>query len=82
MDSHLVTANGHLLAFFPPDRARAVRDLLARVKIIGDYGGRDSHTAMSMADVIAETERLSGLCSYTFTRQISASLHLSTAAVS
>ncbi len=57
----ITTANGHLLAFFPPDRARAVRDLLARVKIIGDYGARDSHTAMSMADVIAEAERLGGL---------------------
>ncbi|MCG3193083.1 MAG: hypothetical protein DIJKHBIC_02332 [Thermoanaerobaculia bacterium] len=58
----ITTAHGHLLGYFPPERVRAVRDLLATLRIEGEYGSRDSHTAMSMADVIDHVERLGGLC--------------------
>jgi ABC-type branched-subunit amino acid transport system ATPase component len=58
----ITTANGHLLAYFPPDKPERVRDLLAVIKIQGNYGDRDSHTAMSMPDVMTEVERLKGIC--------------------
>lgn len=58
----ITTANGHLLAYFPPEKAERLRDLLGRIDIRGDYGERDSHTAMSMPDVIGETGRLGGIC--------------------
>src|SRR5437879_5786893 len=57
----ITTANGHLLAYFPPEHIERVRDLLARINIVGNHGDRDSHTAMSMASVIAEVERLGGI---------------------
>jgi len=57
----ITTANGHLLAYFPPDKLASVRDLLARIGIVGEYGNRDSHTTLSMASVIGEVERLGGV---------------------
>jgi PHP family Zn ribbon phosphoesterase len=56
------TANGHVLVYFAPEQADAVRDLLARVEIEGARGGRQSHTRKSMADVIIEAGRLNGIC--------------------
>lgn len=57
----VTTANGHLLAYFPPDHPEYVRDLLAVVKIEGKLGTKESHSAMSMASVITEVERLGGI---------------------
>jgi hypothetical protein len=59
--AEISTANGHVLAYFAPESASRLRDLLAFIRIVGDPGARDSHTTMSMADVIAQTERLGGL---------------------
>jgi hypothetical protein len=58
----ITTAHGHLLAYFAPNEAANVRNLLGRINIIGKLGDQDAHTAMSMADVIKEVERLSGIC--------------------
>jgi hypothetical protein len=57
----VTTAHGHLLAYFPPERMTSVRDLLARIKLVGQPGGRDSHTEMSMTTVIHEIEDLGGV---------------------
>src|ERR1700730_15363536 len=43
----LSTGNGHLLAYFALERASSVRDLLARIKLIGNPGEKESHTQMS-----------------------------------
>lgn len=58
----ITTANGHVLAYFAPADAANVRNLLAKINIAGTSGEQDAHTAMSMADVIRETERLGGIC--------------------
>lgn len=58
----ITTANGHLLAYFPPEKPGHIRDLLSRIEIVGTPGEQDSHTKKSMADVIHEVERLGGLC--------------------
>lgn len=58
----ITTANGHLLVYFAPERADGVTKLLARINLVGQQGARDSHTTASMADVMAEAEKLGGLC--------------------
>ena len=58
----ITTANGHLLVYFAPDAVAAVRDLLAIIQITGNPGARDTHTTMSMANVITQSERLGGIC--------------------
>lgn len=55
------TANGHLLVYFPPDKAENVRNLLAGLEIVGKFGERDSHTAMSMTNVISKVEKFGGI---------------------
>jgi hypothetical protein len=55
------TAHGHLLAYFAPDKLQSVRGLLGQLNILGEWGGRDSHTAMSMADVVARVDALDGI---------------------
>lgn len=60
--AEITTANGHLLVYFRPEQPEAVRDLLARINVVGKPGDRDSHTAMSMANVMHEVERLGGVC--------------------
>ena len=54
-------SNGHVLAYFPPERMDRVRDLLARIGIVGEYGDRESHTTKSIAEVVVEAERLGGI---------------------
>jgi len=54
-------AKTHLLAYFPPESAGSVRDLLARINVVGQPGERDSHTQMSMATVVHEIETLGGV---------------------
>ncbi len=55
------TAHGHLLAYFAPDKIQSVRSLLGQLNIVGQWGSRDSHTTMSMADVIARVDALGGI---------------------
>ena len=57
----ITTANGHLLVYFAPEKAENVRDLLARINLVGRRGERDTHTSMSMADVLREVDGLGGV---------------------
>lgn len=57
----ITTANGHLLAYFAPERAGEVTRLLARLDLVGEPGDQNTHTAKSMADVLAEVEKLGGI---------------------
>ncbi len=57
----VTTAHGHLLVFFAPDRLGDLTKLLARLDLVGDMGAEDTRTAKSMADTIAEAERLGGI---------------------
>ncbi len=58
----ITTAHGHLLVYFSPIKAANVRNLLAKINVVGNLGDQNSHTAMSMADVIKEAELLGGIC--------------------
>jgi hypothetical protein len=58
----ITTANGHLLVYFAPSEAKNVRNFLGRIDVVGQFGDRESHSAMSMADVIKEAEALGGVC--------------------
>jgi PHP family Zn ribbon phosphoesterase len=57
----ITTAHGHLLAYFSPAQAEHVGKLMAKIDLRGEMGAQDSHTSMSMADVIREVERPGGL---------------------
>lgn len=57
----VTTAHGHLLAYFAPAQASHMGRLMAKIDLRGEMGAQDSHTAMSMADVIREVERLGGV---------------------
>lgn len=58
----VTTSHGHLLAYFDPKNAADVRNLLGKINIVGRLGDQNSHTAMSMADVIKQVELLGGVC--------------------
>src|SRR6266446_6100266 len=58
----ITTAHGHLLVYFAPSEGDRVRDLLARIEIVGRPGSATSHTRKSMADVIIEAGTLGGIC--------------------
>ena len=58
----ITTANGHLLVYFAPHQAANIRNLLAKINIIGNLGDQQSHTTRSMADVLKESELLGGVC--------------------
>lgn len=58
----ITTAHGHLLAYFSPAQYDHVTKLMAKIDLRGEMGAQDSHTSMSMADVIREAERLGGIC--------------------
>lgn len=58
----ITTSHGHLLAYFAPDQAARVRNLLAKINLQGEPGEKNTHTAMSMADVIKEAEAQGGVC--------------------
>jgi predicted metal-dependent phosphoesterase TrpH len=58
----ITTSHGHLLAYFAPEQAARVRNLLAKINLQGDFGEQNTHTAMSMADVIKEVEAQGGVC--------------------
>lgn len=58
----VTTGHGHLLAYFAPDRAADLAKFLSRLDLIGEKGADNTRTAKSMADTIAEAERLAGIC--------------------
>lgn len=55
------TAHGHVLIYFAPENVGALHDFIGRIGIVGRRGGRDSHTTMSMTDVIRVAEQLKGV---------------------
>ncbi len=58
----VTTAHGHLLTYFAPDRVADLKKFLARLDLVGEMGADSTHTKKSMADTIAEAERLGGIC--------------------
>ena len=58
----VTTAHGHLLAYFAPDQIADLSKFLSRLDLIGDMGDDNTRTAKSMADTIAEAEKLGGIC--------------------
>ncbi|MDZ4817477.1 MAG: hypothetical protein SGJ20_00735 [Planctomycetota bacterium] len=58
----VTTAHGHLLAYFAPERIADFAKFLSRLDLVGDLGNENTRTAKSMADAIAEAEKLGGLC--------------------
>jgi len=58
----VTTSHGHLLAYFAPDRVDDLSRFLIRLDLIGDMGAENTRTAKSMADTIAEADRLGGIC--------------------
>lgn len=58
----VTTAHGHLLAYFAPDRVSDLQKFLSRLDLVGQKGAENTRTAKSMADTIAEAERLGGIC--------------------
>ncbi|WP_295438505.1 TrlF family AAA-like ATPase [uncultured Thiodictyon sp.] len=57
----ITTAHGHLLAYFAPDNIDALTKVLSRLDLIGEMGAENTRTAKSMADSIAEVEKLGGI---------------------
>jgi hypothetical protein len=58
----VTTAHGHLLAYFAPERTADLTKLISRLDLIGEMGDENTRTAKSMADTIAEAEKLGGIC--------------------
>ncbi|MBT3194051.1 MAG: PHP domain-containing protein [Verrucomicrobia bacterium] len=58
----VTTAHGHLLAYFAPERTAELEKFLSRLDLIGERGAENTRTAKSMADTIAEVEKLDGIC--------------------
>jgi DNA repair ATPase RecN len=57
----VTTSHGHLLVYFAPDRVDDLGRFLMRLELVGDPGDDNTHTAKSMADTIAEADRLGGI---------------------
>jgi DNA repair ATPase RecN len=57
----VTTAHGHLLAYFSPDQTADLAKLISRLDLIGEMGAENTRTAKSMADTIAEVEKLGGI---------------------
>jgi len=58
----VTTAHGHLLVYFAPDRVTDLAKFLAKLDLIGEMGADNTRTAKSMADTIAEAEKLGAIC--------------------
>lgn len=58
----VTTAHGHLLTYFAPERTADLTKFLSRIDLIGEMGDDNTRTAKSMADTIAEAEKLGGIC--------------------
>lgn len=59
--AEITTAHGHLLVYFAPDRIADLAKFLSRIDLVGDMGAPNTRTAKSMADTIAEAEKLAGI---------------------
>jgi PHP family Zn ribbon phosphoesterase len=59
--AEITTAHGHLLVYFAPDRIIDLAKFLSRIDLVGDMGAPNTRTAKSMADTIAEAEKLAGI---------------------
>jgi ABC-type cobalamin/Fe3+-siderophores transport system ATPase subunit len=59
--TEITTAHGHLLVYFAPDQRGQLRTFLGQITIV-KADTADSHTTMSMADVIDRAHRLGGVC--------------------
>lgn len=57
----VTTAHGHLLAYFAPERTADLAKFLSRLDLIGEMGDENTRTAKSMADTIAEAEKVGGI---------------------
>ena len=58
----VTTAHGHLLVYFAPERTADLAKFLSRLDLTGEMGDANTRTPKSMADTIAEAERLGGIC--------------------
>jgi DNA repair ATPase RecN/histidinol phosphatase-like PHP family hydrolase len=58
----VTTAHGHLLVYFAPEAIEQLAKFLSRLDLIGESGHDNTRTAKSMADTIAEAEKLGGIC--------------------
>lgn len=58
----VTTAHGHLLTYFAPERVADLAKFLAKLDLVGDMGAENTRTAKSMADTIAEAEKLGAIC--------------------
>jgi hypothetical protein len=58
----VTTAHGHLLAYFEPERVSDLSKFLAKLDLVGEMGADNTRTAKSMADSIAEAEKLGAIC--------------------
>jgi hypothetical protein len=58
----VTTAHGHLLAYFAPECTADLAKFLSRLDLTGEMGAVNTRTAKSMADTIAEAEKLGGIC--------------------
>ncbi len=58
----VTTAHGHLLVYFAPERTADLSKFLSRIDLVGEMGHDNTRTAKSMADTIAEAEKLGGIC--------------------
>jgi len=55
------TANGHVLVYCDPQTPELIATLLAKIDLQGPKGGRDTHTAWSMATVISQANQLGAI---------------------
>ena len=58
----VTTANGHLLAYFPPASTADLSKFLSRLDLTGPMGADNTRTSRSMTDTIAEAAKLGGIC--------------------
>lgn len=57
----ITTTNGHILAYFSIDNYEQISNLLGIIRLKGNRGEQDTHTQMSMAEVIREINELGGI---------------------
>ncbi len=58
----VTTSHGHLLVYFAPESVEVLTKFIHKLDLVGPQGADNTHTAKSMTDVIAEAERLGGIC--------------------
>ena len=58
----VTTAHGHLLVYFAPEQTADLAKFLSRLDLIGEMGDDNTRTAKSMADTIAEADKLGAIC--------------------